>query len=41
MVYAHASPLEMPVELVRSVDSCDLQDLDQILILADLIEHGE
>lgn len=33
--------LEMPVELVRFVDSHDLQDLDQLLILADLIKYSK
>jgi len=31
----------MLVELVRFVDSHDLQDLDQLLLFADLIKNGE
>ena len=40
-VYAHASSIEMLVELVCFVDSHDLQDLDQLLLFADLIKYGE
>lgn len=40
-VYAHASSIEMLVELVRFVDSHDLQDLDQLLLFADLIKYSE
>ena len=40
-VYADASSIEMLVELVRFVDSHDLQDLDQLLLFADLIKYSE
>jgi hypothetical protein len=40
-IYAHASPLEVLVELVCFFDCHDLQDLDQLLLLADLIKYCE